>query len=409
MISVLCEPGTENSGTAIAAAIADHYTLPALPTILSRSSQLPDPATWDDVLIVIFRTQNLPPWEQDVVAAFRHARPLRDPGGGAPRPGGFVLPLALDPAATRPPAPISGIKAAVYDGSGASTTKMLDAIGVLLGQALRPSNHHIFISYRSTDGSAIAAGLEDELKAAGFHPWRDEAPENLPPTTDVQDEIAKQIALAAMILIVDTPDAVSSHWIEEEINLANGQLIPVLPIVVGSARVSRFLELKGLQRCATVKPAGVDGQPLSDAEWGTVKAEIEQLLLSGYRRRLRTVFAASQAFIDKGFDWTEVDLSRRMYSAKKAGPAPPATVVLSHCSIHDPDYVPALRTFSQFIRGYPEIDSVNYKICIYDRDEGALKDPEMRAIDRLLGRRTFILAHYEELRALIGSNFIGVR
>jgi len=409
MISILCEPGIESDGNAIAAALTDHYRLPASPRILSAGSGgPPGPAEWNDVLIVVFRTQTLPQWAQEVIAAFRQARPLRDPRGGASRPGGFVLPLALDPMATRPPESISGIKAAVYDGSAAATTRMLDAVGVFLGQALRPGNHYIFISYRSSDGISIAEDLEKELEAAGFHPWRDEARENLTPGTSVQDEIAKQIKLAAMILIVDTPDALDSRWITEEINLANGQLIPVLPVVVGSPR-SRFLELRGLQRCATVKPSGADGQPLSATEWSAVRSEVDEVLLSAYRRSMRTVSTASRAFSDKGFVWTDVDRSRRMYSALKAGSALPALTVLSHCSVHDPDYMPALRTFGEFIETYPDIARVNYKVCVYDREEGALKNSEMQAIDRQFGGRTFILAHYEELRNLIESNFTSLR
>jgi hypothetical protein len=407
MIRLLCEPGTDAAGEKIAAAILSGYDSQEVAVLPGDARWNSDPE-WDDVLVVVFQSHELPPVAQTYIEAFRNEHTVTDPETNTQRPGGFVIPVATNPHFVQPSPPISGLKSLLYDGSSDAVTRLVRAVGVFLGMALRPGEYRIFISYRIADGREIATDLNSRLLAAGFHPWLDEARENFPPGADVQDIIRANLKSAAMILVVDTPQAPKSNWIKLEIDVALGELIPVLPVVVGPDDISRFITLSSLRRRAPIKPDGVDRQPLSDADWNKVLHEVKELLFQAYQRRLRTVFHAEQNFRNRGFDWSAVDLRRRMYRSARPQPLMPHLVVLSHCSIHDVSDIPALRSYSQFIDVFPDRANLNQKVCVYDRDD-VLAEAEIETIRGELQDLPFILAHYNELGVLLDSDFTKLR
>lgn len=407
MILMLGEHSTQHAQDEILQLLKESYDLPSDPmrvpvdTVWNRSPE------WDDLLIITYGSSSAAQWIQDFTQSFRTAHSVADPATGANRPGGFILPVALSPNSLRPPDPISGIKALQYDGSDDTKARLIHAAGVLLGMSVRPGRHQIFVSYRTVDGSVIATDLHHRLEAAGFNAWLDEARENLSPGDDVQEVVRARINHASLVLVVDTPAAPGSRWIKEEIDTAIGQLVPVLPVVVGPDDISRFIPLASLRRRAPIKPAGVDGQPVSDAEWTKVRTEIDELLLATYRRRLLTISRAERAFSEKGFDWAEIDASKRMYWSKRKQTSLPEAVVLSHCSIHDATYVPALKAYKSFICGFPQIAQVNHKVCVYD--DLLLSDAEIDTIGAELQGLPFVLAHHSELGILLLSNFARLR
>lgn len=408
MILILCNTGTEPAGQQIADALRAKFSLPFSPELLNDQAVYNRPAEWDDLLIVLYSTTIFPKTVQDYIQAFRQAHQITEPGGAQPHPGGFVLPVATDPANPKPPDPISGIKAVVYDGTASSLERIADAAGVFLGLALRSGEQRIFISYRAASGGKIAKDLHKRLEAAGFHPWLDEAQDNLPPGADVQKIIHKHIASAAMLLVIDTPDAPDSDWVTEEIDTAIGQLIPIVPAVLGN-NVSRFIALASLQRfvsLALARPPGIEG--LTDEEWEKVRKEIDEVLLSAYRRRLLILARAEKIFRDNQFDWLVIKEELRMYRAERKQLPLPSTIVLSHCSIHDITYLPALRAYAEYVQHFPQIATVNYKLCIYDRDR-PLSDSEYLQIYKWLSGTPFIPAHHNELETLIFSNFTRLR
>jgi hypothetical protein len=408
MVLILCNTGTEPAGQQIADALRDKFNLPFSPELLTDQSVYSRAAEWDDLLIVLYKAPVFPQAVQDYIQAFRQAHQITSPGNPQPSPGGFVLPVATDPANPKPPDPISGIKAVINDGTTAALDRITNAAGVFLGLALRSGEQEIFISYRATSGKEIANDLHSRLKAAGFHPWLDEAQDNLPPGTGVQAKIHQHIASAAMILVVDTPDAPDSDWVTEEINTAIGQLIPIVPVVLGS-RVSRFIALASLQRCASLELQRAPGtQGLTDGEWQKVRAEIEEVLLSAYRRRLLILARAEKIFRENQFDWLVVEERLRMYQAERKQLPLPSTIVLSHCSIHDVTYLPALQAYADYVQQFPQIATVNYKLCVYDR-ERVLSKSEFAQIQKSIRGTPFILAHYNELPVLILSNFTRLR
>jgi hypothetical protein len=392
LILILVQQGTEGAANAISAALVKEYPPVPQPGIVSTDAVWSRPAEWDDLLLVVYNSDKLSPSAVQYIQAFRAAHPT----------GGTVIPVGVNPQFRKPPDPLALIKAAQYDGTAQAMAEIVHSAGVFLGLSLRPGSEKIFVSYRATDGKSLAQSMYDRLKAAGFDAWLDEAGENLEIGTDVQETIRKNLQQAAMVLLADTPDAPDSQWVKIEVDLANSQLIPVLPIVAGGEQAPRFIQLAGLRRWALVKKHGLDNDPLSDPEWDGVRVEIDQLLLSTFRRRLRILSRARKVFEDQGYVWRPIDDRLRMYLSEKKISALQKVVAFSHCLVQDITFVPALRAWWNYVTNYDGLSRVNQKLCIYDREK-VLSQSEMDSLSVSLPNINAILAHYNELELLVAK------
>jgi len=398
MILILAEDGTEPAAQALAAALTAEYSLANTPEPVPSGAVWDRSVEWDDLLLVVYKSGTPPPSAAQYIQAYRDAH----------KTGGGIIPVAANPACPVPPNPISGIKAALWDGSPERTARIVKSAGVFLGLALRPGSQRIFVSYRASDGTALAKAICNRLQFEGFDPWLDVAKENIAEGDDVQEDIRRGIDTAAMILLVDTPDAPASKWVSIEIDMAIAQLVPVLPVVIGDERTSRFIQLQSLRRQVVVGQNGPGAQPLSDAEWDEVLSEVEELLLSVYRRRLKILSRAQSAFEENGFQWHVLDERLRMYRADKNTALMAKVVTLSHCLVHDITYLPALKAYWSYLKTYTDLATVNQKLCIYDRDR-VLSEAEMETLANNLPEMNAILAHYNELELLLASNFTALR
>ena len=412
MIQILCEPGEEAVGSEIAEALRSAWDLAQAPEVLGAGAAWAGPAEWDDVLVVVYRTGALPPGAVNYIKAFAEAHRVSDPQTGEERMAGAFVPIALDAANRKPPEPISGIKALVYHRSDAgSKQSLVRDVGVYVGLELRPREQKVFVSYRAADGTALANGLYARLKEAGYPAWLDDADGNLATGSDVQRVIHERLREAALVVLLDTPQARESKWLFTEVRLAIAELVPVLPVVVGATALevanSRFAALKSLQRRVSILRGSADLTPLTDAEWQTVGGEVEDLLLEAFQRRMKTVSRARKIFGEHSYDWKAVNEQKRMYRSQKPDPMLPASV-LSHCSVHDVDYDPVLKTYQAFIDQYPQAGRVNHKVLIYDRND-VLTPAEIEDIRHRCPELSFILAHHNELGVLLGSNFTRLR
>jgi hypothetical protein len=392
LISILAQDGTEAASKGISAGIVQEYSLAYSPEIVTTNAVWSGPVEWDDLLLVVFNSDALPEPAVQYIQAFRTAH----------KTGGSVIPVGVNPQLRKPPDPLSVIKATQYDGTPQAMAQIVRSAGVFLGLSLRPGSEKIFVAYRASDGKSLAQSVYDRLKTAGFDAWLDEAGENLVVATDVQETIRKNLEQAAMVLLVDTPDAPDSPWIKIEVDMANSQLIPVLPVVAGGERLSRFIQLQGLRRWALVKRDGLDNAPLTDAEWQVVRAEIEQLLLSTIRRRLRILSRARKAFEDQGYLWQPVDERLRMYCSEKKITPVQKIVAFCHCLVQDITFVPAHRAWWNYLAKYQGLPSVNQRVCIYDRDK-VLSPSEIESLSTSLPDINAILAHYNELELLVAK------
>jgi TIR domain len=398
MIRILAEGGTEPVAEQIATALSTEYRLARAPEVVSTSAVWSGTSDWDDLLLVVFRSRVLPDSAVQYIEAYRTKNQTR----------AAIIPVGANPAFRSPPAPISRIKAAQFDGSAGSTLRIVKAAGVFLGLALRPGSQRIFVSFRASDGKELAQAIHGRLASEGFTPWLDEAGENLVIGDDVQDKIRSNIESAAMVLLVDTPDAPDSKWVSVEIDLANSQLVPVLPVIAGGEQISRFVQLQGLRRQVVLKQSALDSAALADAEWESVRGEIDELLLSMFRRRLRILSRAQTTFEVNGYTWQVVDERLRMYRADRTTAHLMKMVIMSHCLVHDITYLPALRAYWSYLQNYADLASLNLKLCIYDRDR-VLSDTEIDTLRKSIPGMNAVLAHYNELELLVSSNFTALR
>jgi hypothetical protein len=392
LILILAQQGTEGAANAISSALVQEYSLASPPEIISTDAVWSRPSESDDLLLVVYNSDTLSPSAVQCIRAFRAAH----------RTGGTVIPVGVNPQFRKPPDPLTLIKAAQYDGSPRTVAQIVQSAGVFLGLSLRPGSEKIFVSYRATDGRSLAQSVYDRLISVGFDAWLDEAGENLVVGTDVQESIRKNLEQAAMVLLADTPDAPDSPWVKIEVDLANSQLIPVLPIVAGGEQAPRFIQLAGLRRWALVKQHGLDNAPLSDPEWDGVRVQIDQLLLSTFRRRLRILSRARKAFEDQGYIWQPVDDRLRMYLSEKKITALQKIVAFSHCLVQDITFVPALQAWWNYVTNYQGLSTVNQKLCIYDREK-VLSQSEIETLSVSLPNINAILAHYNELELLVAK------
>lgn len=409
MISILCETGTESTGHKVADAIQAGYAMPQSPELLTSDAVWKGTPSWDDLLIVVYKTQMLAPPAAAYIDAYRKSHPITDPATpGSTTPGGFVIPVATNQDAVRPPAPIDGIKAILFDDAPDTTRRLVDSVGAFLGMALRPGENQIFISYRATDGKIIAQDLYKRLAEAGLNPWLDEAREgkreNLFPGANVQDVIIGHLRFASMIVMVDSPDANNSWWVKAEIDTAIGDLIPVLPIVLGGEKAPRSPTLSGLRRWANAKTHGLDGNPITDDEWKDIHHEIVQFLMRTYRSRQNIESIAQDVFDKNKYTLMWTDKIHRMFESKRSFPGVGDRRVLSHCLIQDITHLATLKAYRQYLVKMREIADFQYKICLYDGDR-VLSDLEFAAQDEIVGSLPFIRVHAQDLPILIESNF----
>jgi formylglycine-generating enzyme required for sulfatase activity len=96
---------------------------------------------------------------------------------------------------------------------------------------------HIFISYAREDQS-YARELRDELTRRGFEVWLDDR-------IDAGDRwwqtIVEAIRASAALVVVMTPEAEDSEWVEREILLALDEKKPVFPLLLRGKRFPIFI------------------------------------------------------------------------------------------------------------------------------------------------------------------------
>ena len=376
-------------------------------SLLEANHAGPWPAepSWDDLLIVPFDDQPPPPAGQEFL--------IRETGRSAG--GRSILPVALLPSHPAPPGSIEHLKALPWDDTAKGPKgRLVRRVGAMLGLKLRNRDQTIFVSYRTADGSAAAVQIERFFKDNGYQVWRDEAHDesddetSIPPGQDVQKVIEKNLARADLLLLLDTPDASASRWIKLEVDLANGQLIPVLPLLFlrpkERQRISRFRSLATLQRGCELR-AELDGSvpPLNDDELAHVLAETEDYLADIFRRKLRVPFLVEKEFTNRGFQWNSRD--HLIYEAlRRRRGLLINTRVFSHCAHLEGIYDPSL---AALIKHFGSVEPrANYAFYIYDGQ--LIPRPQIEEISasaRIEDSTDVVILHYQELATVLQDSF----
>lgn len=369
--------------------------------VAAESPSASTPATsWDDLLLVLFDGQAFPDAGRSFIEEYVSIRPR----------GAAILPVALDAAHSRPPAEAESIKAFVYEASEASQSQLVSRVGAMLGLRWQGRDSNLFISYRAKDGKEIARQIYDHLVALGHRPFLDDAREfdDLPhilPGSPVQKEIDEALDNASLVLLVDTPLAPDSIWIKHEVDTADSLLLPILPLCFRAPterkKGPRFRSLNSLMRWVELPfdPHGATA-PLSESQLDMIAAETERYYCEIFRRKCRVPSLVESDFSNHGFAWRVLDGRLLMFGASKQRGVRMTTSVLTHCSIFDQIYDPALQRFLDYLA---QTQPCNHSLFVYDGD--LLSEHELGEITKNHPDSTMIILHHQELATLLQSEF----
>ena len=105
--------------------------------------------------------------------------------------------------------------------------------------------HHIFLSYSRQD-LQIMQHVRDDLRAAGLEVWTDEGIE--PGSISWKEAIEKSIRETGMVVVLLSPAANDSRWVQREIDYAETLYKPILPLLIdGNVRDAIPFALAGSQ------------------------------------------------------------------------------------------------------------------------------------------------------------------
>lgn len=395
-----CRQIARNIASDLATAFADHVLVKTISASAISGTDWPEEPSWDDLLIVVYNGNAIPPNGNAFIQEYLRQRP----------DGAMLLPVALDSTSPKPPDGAAAIKALPYDASAQGPSgRLVNRVGGMLGLRVQGRDSTIFISYRASDGKKMAAQLHDHLRAVGHRPWLDEAKEldgdtKILPGSPVQQEIDNALGNANLVLLLDTPDAPASIWIKHEVDTADGLLLPVLPIcfrdVSDPKKGPRFPSLLALQRWLPLPiPSKRRKLPLSADQIDEIVYEAEQYLCEIFRRKCRVPFVVKKEFVSRGFAWKVLDQRLLMFESSKKQSPRLSTKILSHCSIFDPGYTPAMTRFGTFLKSTAR---ANHSLFIYDGE--LLPDWQLQELAEAHDDPVIIL-HHQELAALVDSNF----
>ena len=185
---------------------------------------------------------------------------------------------------------------------------------------------------------------------------------------------------------------------------ADSLLLPILPLCFRDAGDSRqgprFRSLLALQRWIAL-PLAVAGSttPLTAAQLDQIVDAAERYLCEIFQRKCRVPFLVEKAFVSKGFAWKVLDKRLLMFESSKNLSVRLHTKVLSHCSLFDQIYPPAIKRFCEFLNA---TGRGNYSLFMYDGE--LLAAPQLQEFVESQPEEVIIL-HHQELAALIDSNF----
>jgi hypothetical protein len=111
-----------------------------------------------------------------------------------------------------------------------------------------------------------------------------------------------------------------------------------------------------------------------------------------------------EVFRTQGYTWVSADADKGVFLARRQRLPLPEVFVLSHCTVHDAMWIPALRAYAEFLKTYPSIARINQTVCVYDRAK-SLAIAEYNTIDAELQGLPFYLVNRDELPILLASNF----
>jgi hypothetical protein len=108
-------------------------------------------------------------------------------------------------------------------------------LDVLRMLGLVERERRLFLSYRQAESSALALQLRRELSERSFDVFLDRF--SVPPGADFQQRIDIELADKAFVLVIESPSAVGSDWVQHEVSYALLHQISVCALTTPGTRV----------------------------------------------------------------------------------------------------------------------------------------------------------------------------
>jgi hypothetical protein len=249
-------------------ALADVVRLPGSVEFTRAMPEEDDPAALRPHTVVAFLADERSRDDPASIAALESARAQMLP----------VLPLThagVDIDAILPPV-VRPLNARAWDGEEDAAVRVLLRLMGLIEQERR-----LFLSYRRQETTALALQLRSRLGERGYDVFLDRF--SVPPAADFQRRINIELSDKAFVLLLESPAAVGSAWVQHEVAFALSHGISLLALSLPETRrQDQFPEVDEAFRHRLHERDLVDGA-LGDAALAAVLDEIE----SRYARQLR--------------------------------------------------------------------------------------------------------------------------
>ncbi|MHB1166170.1 MAG: toll/interleukin-1 receptor domain-containing protein [Candidatus Nanopelagicales bacterium] len=160
-----------------------------------------------------------------------------------------------------------------------------DSVALLVLQlvGLADEDRRIFLSHRRTDGSVLAEQLRTALADDRWDVFLDRF--SVPPAVDFQERLDRELADKAFVLLLETPQASGSDWVEHEVAFALRHRLGLLSLALPETTRAQLFpsvhdswrhrlaarDFKAGHRSGELTPAALD-RVLVDIELGHAKA-----------------------------------------------------------------------------------------------------------------------------------------
>ena len=165
----------------------------------------------------------------------------------------------------------------------------------LLG--LAEGERRVFLSYRRTDGSALAHQLRHALLDERWDVFLDRF--SVPPATDFQHRLYRDLADKAFVLLLETPDVTGSDWVEHEVAFAHAHRLGLMSLALPETTPQRLYpsvlpQLRRQLTMAEVEPP-TDSRTLTPAALASVLQEMDERHAEAYQQRRETLMLEARA------------------------------------------------------------------------------------------------------------------
>jgi hypothetical protein len=229
----------------------------------------------------------------DVASAVEAARASTFPILPLVRPNGGVSDLL--------PASVAKLNAVRW-GEGDISLEILRTLGLI------ERDRKLFLSYRQSESSALAIQLRRALSERFYDVFLDRF--SVPPGEDFQARIDVELADKAFVLLIESPGAVGSEWVQHEVAYALSHQIAVLAIATPGVDVKEQFEVIDdafrvtLSREDFDRPFSREAQLVEDT-LARILVEVEVRYAQQVRRRYVQLLGSTSDFLrDAGYERT---------------------------------------------------------------------------------------------------------